>query len=319
MSTDAKKTQIVPLDAQGLDRAAACLRRGGLVAFPTETVYGLGANATNDKAVAGIFEAKGRPQFNPLIVHFPDLASLERHVEMTPLAHKLASLFWPGPMTLVLKRKPRSKLSRLVSAGLDTVAVRLPAQGGARDLMRLTDRPIAAPSANASGRLSPTLAAHVLASLDGRIDLILDGGACGVGLESTVLDATGDIPILLRPGGLAAEVVEHALGIPHMTRSLEDENAPKSPGMLLSHYAPGLPVRLNADAAASGEAYLSFGERAGDANLSPDGDLVEAAANLFRLLHDLDDPARFTGIAVAPIPDSGLGLAINDRLKRAAQ
>ncbi len=317
MDLKPKRTEIIPLDEKGLDRAAKTLRRGGLVAFPTETVYGLGADATEDTATASIFAAKGRPQFNPLIVHFADADALRRHVEVTPLAQRLADRFWPGPVTLVLKRRPDSKLSRLVSAGLDTVAVRMPAHGGARDLLRLTDRPIAAPSANASGRLSPTEAAHVAASLDGRVDLILDGGPCRVGVESTVLDATGDAPILLRPGGLAVEAVEELTGKP-VIHSLHDETAPKSPGMLLSHYAPGLPVRLDARTAAEGEAHLGFGPIAGTVSLSPDGTLLEAAANLFRLLHELDDPSRYTGIAVAPVPETGLGLAINDRLRRAA-
>lgn len=318
MTRPTRKTKVLPLDEAGLSAGAKCLRQGGLVAFPTETVYGLGADATNDHAVAGIFAAKGRPQFNPLIVHFPDLAQAKRHVEFTDLAERLADRFWPGPLTLVLKRKAKSNLSKLVSAGLETVAVRLPAHGAARDLLRLTDRPVAAPSANASGRLSPTSPDHVLASLDGHIDLILDGGACSVGLESTVLDATGEVPVLLRPGGLAAEAIEAVFGR-RLVHSTVDNDAPKSPGMLLSHYAPGLPVRLNVDTPAPGEAFLAFGSMDGDANLSPDGDTIEAAANLFRMLHALDDPARYTGIAVAAVPDTGLGLAINDRLRRAAQ
>lgn len=317
MTFEPRHTETCPLDEAGLDRAARTVRRGGLVAFPTETVYGLGADATNDTATASIFAAKGRPQFNPLIVHFADADVLQRHVEVTEIARRLADRFWPGPLTLVLKRRADCKLSRLVSAGLDTVAVRMPAHGGARDLLRLTGRPIAAPSANASGRLSPTTAAHVAASLDGRVDLILDGGPCKVGLESTVLDATGDDPVLLRPGGLAVEAVEDLIGR-RVLRSLHDDNAPKSPGMLLSHYAPGLPVRLNAESAGPGEAHLGFGDISGTVSLSVEGDLLEAAANLFRLLHELDDPRRFSGIAVAPVPETGLGLAVNDRLRRAA-
>ena len=313
-----RQTRILPLDDKGLAAGATCLRKGGLVAFPTETVYGLGADAINDTAVASIFAAKGRPQFNPLIVHVADLATAARHVVLTDLARSLADRFWPGPLTLVLKRKEGSKLSHLVSAGLETVAIRLPAHGAARDLLRLTDRPVAAPSANASGRLSPTEAAHVMSSLEGRIDLILDGGPCKVGLESTVVDATGDQAVLLRPGGLAAEAVEAALG-GRLIHSTVDNNAPKSPGMLLNHYAPGLPVRLDVDQAQTGEAYLSFGARPGDLNLSPEGDTIEAAANLFRMLHALDAPDTYTGIAVAPIPETSLGLAINDRLRRAAQ
>lgn len=308
---------ITALDTSGLDRAARLLRRGGLVAFPTETVYGLGADATDDRAVARIFEAKGRPSFNPLIVHVPDLAAAAKHVEMTPLADRLADRFWPGPLTLVLRRKPGCKLSRLVSAGLETVAVRVPAHGGARDLLRLADRPIAAPSANASGRLSPTEATHVADSLGRRVDLILDGGPCSVGLESTVIDATGDTPVLLRPGGVSADEIEALIGR-RIPRATEEETAPASPGMLLSHYAPGLPLRLNADRAEPGEVLLGFGPGSSVPTLSATGDLIEAAANLFRMLHDLDDPAAHRGIAVAPIPEHGLGLAINDRLRRAA-
>lgn len=317
MSIEPRKTETIALDEAGLDRAARTLRRGGLVAFPTETVYGLGADATDDTATASIFAAKGRPQFNPLIVHFADADALRRHVVLTDLAQRLSDRFWPGPLTLVLKRRPDSGLSRLVSAGLDTVAVRMPAHGGARDLLRLTGRPIAAPSANASGRLSPTAADHVAASLSGRVDLILDGGACKVGVESTVLDATGEAPVLLRPGGLAVEAVEELTGR-RVVHSLHEENAPKSPGMLLSHYAPGLPLRLNAETAQPGEAHLGFGDIPGSVSLSTDGDLLEAAANLFRMLHDLDVPSRYAGIAVAPVPERGLGLAINDRLRRAA-
>lgn len=309
---------ITPLEQAGLDRAARLLRNGGLVAFPTETVYGLGADATDDRAVARIFEAKGRPTFNPLIVHLPTLSEVEKTVAMPPLAYRLADAFWPGALTLVLNRKQRTGLSRLVSAGLETVAVRVPAHGGARDLLRLVGRPVAAPSANTSGRLSPTEARHVADSLADNIDLILDGGPCRVGLESTVVDATGDVPILLRPGGVPSEALEAIAGTPLATAG--DTDAPASPGMLASHYAPGLPIRLDATDAGSGEALLGFGNPTNNetANLSPAGDLVEAAANLFRLLHDLDDPARYRGIAVVPIPEMGLGRAINDRLRRAA-
>ncbi len=312
-------TVIAPLDGKSLDRGASLLRQGRLVAFPTETVYGLGADAGDDMAVARIFDAKGRPRFNPLIVHLPNMAAVERLVEVTPLARRLADSFWPGALTLVLRRKPRARLSALVSAGLETVAVRLPAHGGARDLLRLADRPIAAPSANASGRLSPTEAQHVAASLDGKLDLILDGGPCAVGLESTVVDATGETPALLRPGGIAAEAIEAIAG-GRLVVAGSDDTAPASPGMLTSHYAPGLPIRLNAETAQAGEALIGFGPaRDGEAaNLSPSGDAMEAAANLFRLLHRLDDPARYSSIAVAPIPQAGLGRAINDRLRRAA-
>ena len=312
------RTPIRPLDDAGIAEAARILRRGGLVAFGTETVYGLGADGTNGEAVARIFEAKGRPHFNPLIIHVADLRTAKRYVKMTEVASGLADRFWPGPLTLVLPRREKGGLSHLVSAGLPTVAVRLPAHGGARDLLRVVDRPIAAPSANASGRISPTEAAHVAASLDGKIDLILDGGPCTVGLESTVVDVSGAEPVLLRPGGLAREVLEDALGR-SLQMATEDDASPKSPGMLLKHYAPGLPVRLNAEIAEAGEAYLGFGRGEDLVSLSKSGDLREAAANLFAQLHALDDPSRYVGIAVAPIPEAGLGLAINDRLARAAR
>lgn len=313
-----RKTARFALDEHGLDRAAALLRRGCLVAFPTETVYGLGADATNEKAVASVYEAKGRPTFNPLIVHMSDRAMVSRYVDLSDRAVSLADRFWPGPLTLVCPRKAGSKLSELVSAGLPTVAVRIPAHGAARDLIRLADRPIAAPSANASGRLSPTEADHVLSSLDGRIDAILDGGACTVGLESTVIDVSDTEPMLLRAGGLPSEALEAALSqsIQSATEATDD-TAAKSPGMLLKHYAPGLPLRLNATTANAGEALIGFGPVAGDDTLSASGDLVEAASRLFRLLHRFDDPSRFSGIAVAPVPESGLGVAINDRLRRA--
>lgn len=313
-----RHTEIVSLDDKGLAKAAKLLRRGGLVAFPTETVYGLGADATDDRAVASIFAAKGRPRFNPLIVHVPDINAATRHVDFNAAAHALADQFWPGPLTLVLPRGRRCNLSPLVSAGLDTVAIRLPAHGGARDLMRLVDRPLAAPSANASGTLSPTEARHVAASLDGKIDLILDGGPCAVGLESTVVDLSGPAPVLLRHGGLAVEALEAAIKGP-LARATDDETAPKSPGMLLKHYAPRLPLRLNAEGAAPGEVLIGFGPTMGEPNLSPTGDLTEAAARLFRLLHAADDATRHGGIAVAPIPETGLGMAINDRLRRAAE
>jgi L-threonylcarbamoyladenylate synthase len=311
-------TETIPMDDKGLARAARVLRRGGLVAFPTETVYGLGADATDDRAVARIFEAKGRPTFNPLIVHVPDIKSAMRHVDLGDAAHALADHFWPGPLTLVLPRRERCRLSPLVGAGLETVAIRLPAHGGARDLMRLVDRPLAAPSANASGMLSPTEAAHVASSLAGGIDLILDGGPCAVGLESTVVDLSGPAPVLLRHGGLAVEALEAVLG-GSLARSTNDDSAPKSPGMLLKHYAPRLPLRLNATKARPGEALIGFGPGMAEPNLSPTGSLTEAAARLFRLLHAADDASKHRGIAVAPVPETGLGVAINDRLRRASE
>ncbi|RED52232.1 L-threonylcarbamoyladenylate synthase [Aestuariispira insulae] len=310
-------SMITPMDDKGIAAAAKALRAGELVAFPTETVYGLGADATNDHAVAGIYEAKGRPSFNPLIVHLPSAREVARYAEMTEIGHKLADRFWPGALTLVLPRLKKDRLSKLVSAGLDTVAVRVPAHGGARDLLRVADRPIAAPSANASGRLSPTEAAHVAASLGEKVTMILDGGPCKVGVESTIIDASGDRPTLLRPGGIAVEAIEDCLGVT-LLRAASDDHAPKSPGMLSSHYAPGLPVRLNVTEPNAGEAWLGLGDcPSATLNLSPSGDLREAAANLFIMLHQLDNP-RFSAIAIAPIPETGLGLAINDRIRRAS-
>ncbi|MEQ8602131.1 MAG: L-threonylcarbamoyladenylate synthase [Marivibrio sp.] len=317
-------TRTLPLaDPGAISEAARLLRAGGLVAFPTETVYGLGAIATDETAVAGIFEAKGRPRFNPLIVHLPERARVDEIAEITPDAARLADAFWPGPLTLVLPRKAGADLSLLASAGLPTIAVRVPAHEGARALLEAVDAPVAAPSANASGRLSPSTAAHVAASLRDRVDLILDGGPCAVGLESAIVDASGARPALLRPGGVAAEEIEAALGRPLLRadESGADAGSPKAPGMLASHYAPGLPIRLDARAPRPGEAFLAFGAdapAAAAANLSPTGDLREAAATLFALLHELDDPTRYAGIAAAQIPEVGLGRAINDRLRRAA-
>lgn len=292
------------------------LRDGRLVAFPTETVYGLGGDATNDRAVAAIFEAKGRPSFNPLIVHVADPAGLEPLVVVDDRARAVMARFWPGPLTLVLPRAKDSPISLLASAGLDTIAVRMPDHSVARALIAAAGRPIAAPSANRSGAVSPTLAEHVAESLGARVHLILDGGPCRVGVESTVLDLSGERPALLRPGGVPVEALEQALGT-RLVRPTDHAEAPKSPGMLESHYAPGLPVRLDAVDARPGEAVLAFGAEAGTLNLSPSSNLEEAAANLFAMLRALDRP-EFTGIAIMPIPEHGLGLAINDRLRRAA-
>jgi L-threonylcarbamoyladenylate synthase len=309
---------VLPIDPDSIARAAAALRAGALVAFPTETVYGLGGDATNDRAVALIFEAKGRPHFNPLIVHLPDRESAERHAVFSGRAGDIADRFWPGALTLVLPRRENSGLSRLVSAGLDTVALRVPAHVGACALLRAADCPVAAPSANPSGRLSPTRAEHVAQGLGDKVAMILDGGPCAIGLESTVLDLTGDRPAILRQGGVPQEAIADALG-EAVAVAGADDRAPRSPGMLSSHYAPGLPVRLNAAEARAGEALLGFGPNAANAtlNLSPAGDLIEAAANLFNYLHSLDCPPH-TAIAVMPIPETGLGRAINDRLRRAA-
>jgi L-threonylcarbamoyladenylate synthase len=303
-----------------LDRAAALLRAGELVAFPTETVYGLGADATSDRAVAAIFAAKDRPRFNPLIIHVIDGAAAARLVLFDDRARRLAEHFWPGPLTLVLPRRPDDPVSLLASAGLDSLAVRVPAHPLPRALIRAAGVPIAAPSANRSGRLSPTTAAHVLDELGGRIAAVLDGGACRVGLESTVLDLTTAPPRLLRLGAVAPEQIEAVIGA--IARVGDDDTAPRSPGMLASHYAPSLPLRLEARTVERREALLAFGKRAPAGAkevrwLSRSSDLKEAAANLFAGLRALDRP-EFSGIAVMPIPEEGLGLAINDRLRRAA-
>lgn len=304
--------------AADLARAAALLGEGRLVAFPTETVYGLGADARNGRAVAAIYEAKGRPSFNPLIVHVADAEAAQSYVEWTDAAQRLAGAFWPGPLTLVLPLKPGHGISELVTAGLQTLAVRVPAHPAARALLRAFGGPVAAPSANPSGRISPTTAGHVLAGLSGRIAAVVDDGPCPVGLESTIVGLSGvglsGPPALLRPGGLAAEEIEAVLGT-ELARP-EAGEAISAPGQLLSHYAPAERVRLNAEAPREGELFLGFGTMDCDLNLSPSGDLAEAAANLFGHLHALD--ARGRPIAVAPIPDHGLGAAINDRLRRAA-
>lgn len=314
------ETQVRPADDAAIAEAAALLRAGALVAFPTETVYGLGGDATNDRAVAEIFAAKGRPSFNPLISHLPDLAAAEAEAVFNPTARALAARFWPGPLTLVLPRRPESRMSLLASAGLPTVALRVPRHPVAEKLLRLVGRPVAAPSANPSGAVSPTTAAHVLEGLGGRVALILDAGPCPVGVESTVLgfDAA-DRPRLLRPGGVTVEEIEAAVG---PLAAGGDAGRPESPGQLASHYAPRAALRLDAADAEADEALLAFGPAAptgGRAalNLSPSGDLTEAAANLFAYLRALDATGA-PRIAVMPIPEVGLGRAINDRLRRAA-
>ncbi|WP_019953558.1 L-threonylcarbamoyladenylate synthase [Yoonia vestfoldensis] len=301
-------------DAAGLAGAAAILRRGGLVSFPTETVYGLGADARNDKAVAAIFAAKGRPSFNPLIVHLGDFAAASAICDFNDDARRLAAAFWPGALTLVLPLRADAGISRLVTAGLDSIAVRVPDHRVAQGLLAAFGGPVAAPSANPSGRISPTTAAHVREGLGDRIDALVDGGSCAVGLESTIVACLG-APTLLRAGGIPAEAIAACLGRPLATS--ENPEAPVSPGQLLSHYAPLGQVRLNATARQDGEVMLGFGAMDADLNLSPTGDLTEAAARLFDCLHQLDAMGA-TRIAVAPIPDHGLGWAINDRLKRAA-
>src|SRR5438132_11094328 len=312
--------RIVAASDSAIARAARLLRDGELVAFPTETVYGLGGDATSGRAVAGIFAAKGRPRFNPLILHVPGLAEAEPLAVFDERARGAARHFWPGPLTLVLPRQAAGGLSLLAGAGLDTVALRAPRHPVAQSLLRATGKPIAAPSANRSGRISPTTAAHVAAELGESVALILDAGPCPVGLESTVLDLPGPVPVLLRPGGVTLEQLTDLLGA--IETAPADADAPRAPGSLPSHYAPELPLRLDAWEVRPGEALLAFGPDAprGFAEvqwLSRSGDLAEAAANLFALLRRLDDP-RFTGIAVMPIPERGLGRAINDRLRRAA-
>lgn len=310
-------TQTLAATDAGIARAAGLLREGRLVAFPTETVYGLGGDARRDETVARIFDAKGRPRFNPLIVHVPDLAAAEAVAVFDDRARDLARAFWPGPLTLVLPLRDGAGLSPLVTAGLPTVAVRVPAHPLARALLAAFGGPVAAPSANPSGRVSPTRAGHVLAGLSGRIAAVLDGGACEVGLESTILGLDGAAPRLLRPGGLPVEALEAALGQAIATAG--DGAKPSAPGQLASHYAPAAALRLNARAAETGEILVGFGPVKGDLTLSDSGDLVEAAAALFHALREADALAGPGGrIAFAPVPETGLGRAINDRLRRAA-
>ncbi|MCE6959484.1 threonylcarbamoyl-AMP synthase [Cereibacter sphaeroides] len=306
------ETRLLPATPEGIADAARILGDGGLVAFPTETVYGLGGDARSDLAVARIFEAKGRPRFNPLIVHLPDLETARRYARFDDAAERLAGAFWPGPLTLVLPLG-EAPLSPLVTAGLPSVAIRVPAHPLARELLRAFGGPLAAPSANPSGRVSPTRAAHVIEGLAGRIEAVLDGGACEVGVESTILGLDGP-PRLLRPGGLPLEALEECLG--QRLASGGSAERPTAPGQLASHYAPAVALRLGVTSPAEGETYLGFGHSGGTLNLSPSGDLVEAAANLFHLLREADRLGR--PIAVAPIPEKGLGRAINDRLRRAA-
>ena len=318
-----REANIREADAAAVADAARILRAGGLVAFPTETVYGLGADATDDDAVARIFTAKNRPRTNPLIVHCLTLEEVAAQVVVTRDAEALAARFWPGPLTLVLHRRAEATLSPLVGGGGETIAMRLPRGRVAQDLIAATARPIAAPSANRAGTVSPTTADHVARALGDRIDLILDGGACPVGIESTVLDLTGAHPTVLRPGGVTAEDIAQVLG--RRPSAAADPGSGKpvaAPGLLGRHYAPGRPLRLDARRVHAGEALLAFGPHpprgaAHSLNLSPTGDLTEAAANLFAMLRALDDP-RFDAIAVMPVPNTGFGRAINDRLRRAA-
>jgi L-threonylcarbamoyladenylate synthase len=324
----ARMTQIFRADEAGVAQAAALLRAGELVAFGTETVYGLGGDATNAEAVAAIFQAKGRPRFNPLICHYPSPEHAFRHVIADERALRVARAFWPGPLTLVLKRRPDCPVALLTGAGLDTLAVRVPNHPAALALLGAVDRPVAAPSANRSGQVSPTSARHVMDGLAGRIAAVLDSGPCDVGVESTVLDLSGAVPMLLRPGGVISEALEACLG-PLARRDPHDltneARGLRSPGLMVSHYAPDLPVRLDAGTVADDEALLAFGAPLSGGccqfQLSSVGDTIEAAARLFEGLRRLDDEGARAGarrIAVMPIPDDGLGAAINDRLRRAA-
>ncbi len=297
-------TRVMPFDEAAIAEAARLVLAGQPVAMPTETVYGLAADATDAEAVARIYEAKGRPSFNPLIVHVPDLAAAERIGDFSDDARALARAHWPGPLTLVVPLKDCTLIASLVTAGLATIGLRVPAHPARQALLKACARPLAAPSANASGRISPTRAGHVLASLNGRIPLVIDGGATERGIESTIVAATGGRLRLLRRGPIEVEAEEAFAGI-------------EAPGMLASHYAPAKPLRLDATEARADEFLIGFGRVAGQATLSAGGDLVEAAARLFDLLHQADDAPQ-PRIAVAPIPGEGLGASIRDRLTRAA-
>lgn len=329
------RTERLDQDYDGIRRAARLLRQGGLVAFGTETVYGLGGLATSQRTVEHIFRAKGRPSFNPLISHFASaeaaFAEADMAIPLRDMAHALAQRFWPGPLTLILPRHAESRICRAVTAGLETLAVRVPKGRAVEELLRLTGEPIAAPSANRSGRVSPSTARHVLDELEGRIDAVLDTGPCTVGLESTVLDLTGPQPVLRRPGGVTLEELQDVCGpiiVAEHETAEDGTTRPNAPGQLSSHYAPSLPVRLDATHIKPGEAFLTFDNQKAEGphpdltlNLSPDGNVEEAARRLFASLRQLDQAAirqGLTGIAVAPLPEAGLGRALKDRLKRAA-
>ena len=315
MQADQKPQRVIS-GSKGLQRARLAIQAGDIVAFSTETVYGLGADATNNQAVAKIFKTKGRPRFNPLIVHVLNENDAKNLVSWNTVANKLSRAFWPGPLTLVLPRLPGSKVSFLASAGLDTLAIRVPSHNLARKLLSSTDCPIAAPSANKFGRMSPTTALHVDEEFGPELTLILDGGPCALGLESTVVDLTTKRPVLLRPGSITNEEIGTVIG-PIATATQHSKI--KSPGMLDRHYAPKASLRLNVNAPVDGEVLVGFGPLAPDGavNLSPAGDLLEAATNFFSTLRELDSAGN-KKLAIMPIPTSGLGFAINDRLKRAA-
>ncbi|MGH6777825.1 MAG: L-threonylcarbamoyladenylate synthase [Bradyrhizobium sp.] len=312
-------TRVMKAEPQAIAGAARCLGQGGLVAFPTETVYGLGADARNGEAVARLYAAKGRPSFNPLIVHVADMDAARRLGRFDAAAEQLAAAFWPGPLTLVLAKAPDCPVAALALAGLDSVAVRVPALPIARAMLAAFGAPVVAPSANRSGHVSATSVAHVLTDLRGRIDMVIDDGTCAMGLESTIVSCLGT-PALLRPGALSRDAIEKVLG--RALAKAPAQGAPSAPGMLASHYAPRAKLRLDAEDVCAGEALLAFGPGAPAANgmnlnLSPRGDLTEAAANLFSYLRTLDAPG-VSGIEVMKVPRDGLGEAINDRLARAA-
>jgi L-threonylcarbamoyladenylate synthase len=299
------QTRTLRYNAQAIDTAADLIKAGRCVAMPTETVYGLAADATNGDAVAEVYAAKGRPSFNPLIVHVADLAAAERIGMFNPAAQGLAKAHWPGPLTIVVEARPNNGIASIVTAGLPTIAIRVPSHPAMQDLLAATGRPIAAPSANASGTLSPTRAEHVAKSLDGRIPLIIDDGVSCVGIESTIVAVAPEGWLrVLRPGAVYLDLM------PFTGTKIE------APGQMASHYAPSKPLRLNAETARDDEWHIGFGPVAGHATLSPDGDVIEAAAKLFSLLHRADESEK-SGIAIAPIPDYGVGIAINDRLTRA--
>jgi L-threonylcarbamoyladenylate synthase len=308
------ETQLLPYSAETIAHAAELIAEGNTVAVPTETVYGLAADATRGDAVAAIYAAKGRPSFNPLIVHVPGLAEAQALAELTDTAIRLAEAFWPGPLTMVVPLRAGAPIAALTTAGLPTVALRAPAHPAMRDLLAACGRPLAAPSANASGTISPTEAGHVLRSLGGHIPLVIDGGPCAVGLESTIVAVEADRLRLLRPGPITPDRLAAVAGLPIASAA---GDAIEAPGQMLQHYAPAKPLRLNAVARETGEWLIGFGAVRGDVSLSPTGNLIKAASRLFGLLHAADDgPSE--RIAIAPVPAHGLGLAINDRLKRAA-
>ena len=312
-------TNIYTYTNSTIEKAAEIIKNGGLVSFPTETVYGLGANVFNPKAVANIFAAKGRPSFNPLISHIAEIETMSELAQIDERALSLAKEFWPGPLTFVLKRKEKNSLLDMVCAGLPTMTIRMPNHPIALELIKKSGVPIATPSANRSQSISPTTARHVFESLGSKVDMIIDGGSCLVGVESTIIDLTTDKVVLLRAGGLAKEQIEDFLG-EKVLLSQGDPNLPSSPGQMLKHYAPKLPTRINISSSErkENEFYIGFGSNDGDLNLSKSGNLTEAAANLFAYMQIAEEQIQYPAIAIAPIPETGLGLAINDRIRRAS-